>query len=239
MCTPRQQNYNVDVIWANPVLLGVPQSRERVYVVGVWKNVSSQDTMSDFIPNMYKQFIVDDTSMLHLDNFLLPDNHPMVEAELHRLSSARLSDKQNARAPKPKKPRNAWVEKSIQEALSTSILTGQTWGFNQWDDPTVAASHPWWHVLSQREQDIVILHEVDGRDMVGDVTQAPGFGKVSSKNCQLIDDGWVLNLLSAIPRLSIIGVSLDVLGFRSCEIDSWFAYDSSVSKYAFCMSIGS
>jgi site-specific DNA-cytosine methylase len=186
--TLRDQNYNVKVTYVNGFDLGVPQLRERIYVVALCKNVSSEMTLNE-VSAMYARFVLHDESQcMPLDRFLLPEDHPMVEEELRRISSNKLSSKPMAKAPK--KPRNVWIEKSIQDALSTSILTGQTWGLNQWDDPTVAASHPWWHVLTAREQDIAILHEVDGRDMVADLTQAPDRGKVTAKSSQFAETGW-------------------------------------------------
>ena len=74
------------------------------------------------------------TPVISIDNFLLPDDHPLVAAELSRLGQAKMEAVVKRRKTKPE---CKWVQQALSSATSSSVL-GRQWGYNKWEDTALS-----------------------------------------------------------------------------------------------------
>ena len=86
-------NYRVVVLEASPHLLGIPQHRQRLYIIGFSGEIADNEVTS-FAEKIYYECQSPHDKpgqMLDINRFLLPDDHPLVTSELTRMKEAKVT----------------------------------------------------------------------------------------------------------------------------------------------------
>lgn len=115
-----------------------------------------------------------DDNLLALNDFLLPDDHPLVLAELSKMMSAKESA--NASTAKSKKQLGAAVGVAQNEPSSTSkpkqweldLIAHQSSGsvtetVEFWGHKATAWGVPWFSLLTERQQSQLAMHETSAK----------------------------------------------------------------------------
>ena len=153
----------VYVFKLDPRLLGMPVARMRICIIAVKKQIllsgGMDSTSADELARQLMQRIVDGQQWRHLEDFLLPENHPSIR-ELQRRTSTRL-EKKGAGKGKGKVP--AWPEK-----YARFVQKGKGKGTEQWWQPVqpcegIMQTFPGLRRLTDRHLSILAAHGMNVR----------------------------------------------------------------------------
>jgi site-specific DNA-cytosine methylase len=142
--------YRVTVLTLSPHEHAIPQQRHRLWVLAIDCTLCSQQAI-DSVPGFVSSL---KGEPLHIDNFLLLDTHPLIIADLQRVSSMKMDKAVKAKVKATKAKSDKWVSTSLALAASSSVLRAHShFGSSRWEDATFQAAHPWYFTLTDREKD--------------------------------------------------------------------------------------